>query len=257
MQLDDNKINSLKYNLLIKNKEIDGESNILLGKKNVTNLNLLTENIITNSQNNSNNNSNSPPADKITNVELENLYLKAFILNKLNSILGTTNVNEKLILYNLIANANQNNSNAYPDNLCSNNLFGFMNNQNFNNGIQSIEKQFQKEVVKFTIENFCTYLKSNGYIITKQSNNESIKTEKKKGLQKFRNNNSENILNESLLENMEKEDEISFDKQIFHKKPPNKDEKSKKSWLCPHIDKAHYARGKCRNCYLNSYHKVF
>ncbi len=29
----------------------------------------------------------------------------------------------------------------------------------------------------------------------------------------------------------------------------------KKAWLCPHTSKTHYARGKCRNCYLNSYHK--
>ncbi len=30
----------------------------------------------------------------------------------------------------------------------------------------------------------------------------------------------------------------------------------KKAWLCPHSTRVHYARGKCRNCYLNFYHKV-
>ncbi len=264
MQLDDNKINSLKYNLLNKSKEAD--TNILLGKKNLTNL--LSDNInfnnninLTNSQINSNNNSNSPPTDKISNVELENLYLKAFILNKLNSILGNTNVNEKLILYNLISNANKNNQNTYQDNLCSNNnLFGIMNNNNnFNNGIQSIEKHFQKEVVKFTIENFCTYLKSNGFIIVKKSNDENISTssKRKKNTQMF-NDNSENILNDNLSECSQKEEKNSFDKKFLNKKSAStlREEKSKKSWLCPHVDKAHYARGKCRNCYLNSYHKV-
>ena len=34
-------------------------------------------------------------------------------------------------------------------------------------------------------------------------------------------------------------------------------DKSKKAWLCPHIYRIHYARGKCQNCYLNFYHKVF
>jgi len=31
--------------------------------------------------------------------------------------------------------------------------------------------------------------------------------------------------------------------------------REKKSWLCPHTHKVHYARGKCRNCYLKFYHK--
>lgn len=29
----------------------------------------------------------------------------------------------------------------------------------------------------------------------------------------------------------------------------------KKAWLCEHINRTHYARGKCQNCYLNFYHR--
>ena len=36
-----------------------------------------------------------------------------------------------------------------------------------------------------------------------------------------------------------------------------KEKKDKKSWLCPHTDQIHYARGKCQNCYLKSYYKVY
>lgn len=36
----------------------------------------------------------------------------------------------------------------------------------------------------------------------------------------------------------------------------HKEGREKKAWLCPHTFKTHYARGKCRNCYLNYYHKV-
>jgi hypothetical protein len=32
--------------------------------------------------------------------------------------------------------------------------------------------------------------------------------------------------------------------------------KKKNAWLCAHFSRIHYARGKCRNCYLNHYHKV-
>jgi hypothetical protein len=35
----------------------------------------------------------------------------------------------------------------------------------------------------------------------------------------------------------------------------HKQGRSKKAWLCIHVNKAHYARGKCRNCYLNFYNK--
>jgi hypothetical protein len=34
------------------------------------------------------------------------------------------------------------------------------------------------------------------------------------------------------------------------------EKKKKTAWLCPHFSRIHYARGKCRNCYLNNYHKV-
>ena len=31
--------------------------------------------------------------------------------------------------------------------------------------------------------------------------------------------------------------------------------KTKRAWLCPHIHKLNYARGKCQNCYSNFYHR--
>lgn len=31
--------------------------------------------------------------------------------------------------------------------------------------------------------------------------------------------------------------------------------KVRRAWLCSHIDKINYARGKCQNCYSNFYHK--
>ena len=36
----------------------------------------------------------------------------------------------------------------------------------------------------------------------------------------------------------------------------HKQGREKKAWNCEHTNRAHYAKGKCQNCYLNFYHKV-
>ena len=105
--------------------------------------------------------------------------INAFINNKLSNFLTNSNLTEKLLLYNLITNNNKNNSSVL--NNVNNNEVNFYDNFNNNYDIinsfskifdhDTIEKFFQKEVIRFTIENFCKFLKDNGYTIIKNDNN--------------------------------------------------------------------------------------
>jgi hypothetical protein len=181
-------------NLNLNNFSNMSSLNNLGSLNNLNNLNNLTNQGV-NMNKSSNiipNNSNSP-TENLSNIEVENLYLKSFILNKLNNILSNTNINEKLVLYNLIANANSNNthsSNSTDPFFNLTGLYGILNNVNFSSGLSSLEKHFQKEVIKFTIENFCKFLKSNGYAIVKNGHGE-------KKIYKNENHHSHNSHNSS------------------------------------------------------------
>jgi hypothetical protein len=194
-------------------------------------------------------------------------------------------------------NLNNINVNNYEQAKSSNRLYDFLNYFNYNNNFcQSVEKHFQKEVVKYTIENFCSYLKENGYAIVKTSsiqNNCEVRNNNINENISFSNNNNNNNKNSSIagildhmimdsdlkgeVEYHSQNEEDSTNKLYSQRKMkevncPHADKKhyaknmcnscyhkqgrSKKAWLCPHTYKIHYARGKCRNCYLNFYHKV-
>ena len=91
---------------------------------------------------------------------------KSFINNKLNNVLTNSNLTEKLLLYNLISNKSSvnNSDNIYEEECSLNKIFDQ----------DTIEKYFQKEVIRFTIENFCKYLKDNGYTIIKNGSEEDV-----------------------------------------------------------------------------------
>jgi hypothetical protein len=141
---------------------------------------------------------------------IDNSYFKSFAHNKINNILSNSNLSEKLLLYNLVStNSNnvipQENRNNFSDTLdgfmsCFNNIFDH----------ESIEKFFQKEVVRFTIENFCKFLKGNGYMITKA--------------------------NEARDHKEDSEGKIDFE-SVNNIQP-----KRGKEVICPHTDKKHYAK---------------
>ncbi len=103
--------------------------------------------------------------------------IKSFINNKFNDVLSKSNLSDKLLLYSLINNGTiikEDDSNSDDG----------VNNFNKAFDQETIEKYFQKEVIRFTIENFCKYLKENGYSIIKQDNerNDSDQKSKKKEL---------------------------------------------------------------------------
>jgi hypothetical protein len=269
-QLDDSKLNSLKYNLMNKNcnnpssiinAQLNGLNNIASNITNFSNLANLNNQITSQMKNQLKNHIDNKVGENcentahVTNVELENFYLKTFILNKMNSFMSNSSLGEKLSLYNILS---QKEEGVFDSTAISG---GLLNNNSYNPGYNSLEKHFQKEVVKYTIENFCKYLKTNGYSIIKSSSMDD---------------NSEK---DSNLENQEIEDMLKLqddcqneystrkentcphtDKRHYAKNMCNacyhRQGRVKKAWLCAHTTKIHYARGKCRNCYLNTYHKV-
>jgi hypothetical protein len=96
--------------------------------------------------------------------------IKGFISNKFNDVLSNSNLSDKLLLYSLISNksATKNNiENNYKDSCDLDTSF----NKIFDHA--TIEKHFEKDVIRFTIENFCKYLKTNGYSIVKQNKNKN------------------------------------------------------------------------------------
>jgi hypothetical protein len=92
--------------------------------------------------------------------------IKSFIQNKMTNYLTNSDLTEKLLLYNLISKK-KNIVNNVDENSKLNNDDDFINSFNKILDQDTIEKYFQKEVIRFTIENFCNFLKNNGYTIIK------------------------------------------------------------------------------------------
>lgn len=132
-----------------------------------------------------------------------------------------------------------------------------------------VEQQFQKKIVKHTIDSFCKYLKGNGYSIVKtnqagqfsgtfdlSAENEDTPDDERGSLKETKIENREDMSNRKMKQvNCPHRDRKHYAKNMcytcYHKLG-----REKKAWLCPHTYKTHYARGKCRNCYINFYHKV-
>lgn len=338
-QLDDTKLNSLKYNLL--NKNIDnscldnllsnsglvnileiGNNNNIGNLSNVNNVNNANSNNVNNDfrnyqdffnlggngpDNKRMNTQNQNKKPKINsgsnNVNLEDLYLKLFLLNKTSNLLANSDLNEKIFLFNMLFNNpnaggssnrskmsdinNVNNFANIQQNINSfdgdkiNTILGSNNtgaNTNKGGNVSTFEKNFQKEVVKCTVENFCKYLKTNGYTIVKKppQKEEIINNRSNNGQGDFIGNFIEPP--DGIVNDEEDYDNCSNNNPATHSSRskglgcPHAGKKHyaknmcnncyhrqgrvKKAWLCPHSESIHYARGKCRNCYLNSYHKV-
>lgn len=98
-------------------------------------------------------------------------YVKSFFNTKINDMLNKSNMSDKLLLYSLI------NKGTIVRDSDSNSDDG-VNNFNKVFDQDNIEKYFQKEVIRFTIENFCKYLKQNGYSIIKQDEQKNDSDEK-------------------------------------------------------------------------------
>jgi hypothetical protein len=259
IQLDENKINSLKYNLM--NRNIINLNN--LNMKNLTSQNasanrsnLINFDNTTNGNNNKSTNQNNLNENNNTS-NVENIYIKAFILNKINQILSNSNLTEKIVLYNLISNGNLNLDSISETFNNKNDFSTFLNFFSLNDSISSaIEKHFQIEIVKFTIENFCKYLKSNGYVIVKKTKNEkyyekySPNSSNQPNSNKLNNNivnNDINIpeidLNEIVNDQRERElglNEIDYEE--IDAEEGYSDIKKMKEIICPHTDKKHYAK---------------
>lgn len=90
------------------------------------------------------------------------------------------------------------------------------------------EDSTYKTLLVRVLKDFSEFIKKIGYDIYSETNNQEI-------------------LKNSDLSLLIKQDEVNVN---------NKTKKTRKSWLCPHFCRPHYARGKCQNCYLKTYHKV-
>jgi hypothetical protein len=103
--------------------------------------------------------------------------IKSFIQNKMTNYLTNSDLTEKLLLYNLISKNNNVNNIDEGIKVNQNDFLGSFN-KIFDQ--DTIEKYFQKEVIRFTIENFCNYLKNNGYTILKNCDDEVSEDEEDK-----------------------------------------------------------------------------
>lgn len=151
-----------------------------------------------------------------------------------------------------------------------------LNNDNINvndNNLSASENQYKKELIGTIINNFCKYLKSNGYSIKKDDNLNvseqfNLKSEEQKNIKINKdeiniigNIENKNCTNEIYCKNCR----IKFDNKLNENKYLNEQNlyqvlnennlNIKKAWLCDHNNRIHYAKGKCRNCYINLYKK--
>jgi hypothetical protein len=191
-------------------------------------------------------------------------FLKPLIYTKINEILSNKlDNNEKYLLYNIISNSpnNDNMINISKSGFEQKNSVTGTNNDDINLN-ELIDKNSKRIIVKNTIDDFCVYLKKNGFSIINKTDSDIPKPVSKSKLineELLSINNS--LINEDLQKS--KKDFIKCphkDKKHYAKNMCSscyhKEGRIKKAWLCPHVNKAHYAKGKCQNCYLNGYHKI-
>jgi len=136
IQLDDNKINNLKFNLMKTNSDKEtGQNNISINSED----------------------------------DFEKMCVRTLTLNKINQILQSSSTPEKINLYNLVSNwgapkKSKNKNTEILDCFLNNFNFKAVNEKIFQN---MLGYKVQRDVLKFTVEKFCKYLKSSGYVITK------------------------------------------------------------------------------------------
>jgi len=100
------------------------------------------------------------------------------------------------------------------------------------------------------VDNFSKFLFSSGYCIINQ--NEDQWDEQ---------SNNKNLDMDDLMKKKTKEiiNCPHVDRKHYAKNMCNncyhKQGRMKKAWDCSHVNLFHYAKGKCQNCYLSTYHK--
>jgi hypothetical protein len=164
-------------------------------------------------------------------------------------------------------------SNDYMNNALLNmlNMQGINNTNNMDNrnNFSSFEKKFQKEVVKCTVENFCKYLSSNGYVIKKNSHNKvnvspngssknlndkvSKSDESANDFKNYNNCRSHSLINDNNPNNVR---EYEDDQLILPLHEENMDlifknlsDSRNNDGMSPHTKKKHYAKNMCNASY--------
>jgi hypothetical protein len=182
----------------------------------------------------------SPEVVKRGNKEFENNFLKKFLFNKVEKILLGDNLKEKLYLFYILSSSDLRIVKEATEKLFSDENTKISCTHGL---IQQTENKIQKEIFKKTIWNFCKFLDYSGYAIVP---GESLNSKDEQNFENFQ-------AKEAIVELSSIEKKVKKEKK---KKKKKECEDMKKAWLCPHIYRIHYARGKCQNCYLNFYHKV-
>lgn len=216
-------LDCLKFNLSSKTGS-NIHNNIYFSKNNNVNENPF-QNIFDNNFLNNLHKQESNPFLPDNENSFTNKFLKDFIIKKVENILTSDNLQEKLMLYYIISTSDPNILKEKSQQLFKNNQIAF-------------NSSIQKEIVGNIINEFCKHLTRNGFSIAEKAE----KAEKAERVERAEQN----------------------DKQINKKNETKKNSKSKnkknlqnkKAWLCPHVYRENYAKGKCQNCYLSFYKKI-
>jgi hypothetical protein len=140
-------------------------------------------------------------------------------------------------------------------------------NQSVLNQCPNLRKEEKAEEQTFSISNehtkeiitsFITYLHEHGYSIV--DNNKNIIKHEKSNLENMPTNNTHNSNKKTSRKTFQENFNLDFINEQTEKEEPIQKKKghgikTKNAWLCPHLYKPNYARGKCQNCYLNHYHR--
>jgi len=106
------------------------------------------------------------------------------------------------------------------------------------------------------IKNFCQFLDDNGYEIVKDA--ESRESRESGGRESGECRDSEKSKEKAVLrERLKRKNNRAEFKHVHDEEEDShyKQKKKKTAWMCSHTSRAHYARGKCKSCYLSHYHK--
>jgi hypothetical protein len=257
---------------------------------NSNNSNLTTKfllfNLISNSFNNNNNNQSNnknTKEDSISNDDPNSTLLELLLMMNKKKTSKTNNDKQNNTFNtnknNNIFNNNNNNYSTIQSN--SNDNYEFIL-QFLNNSIQRqgkpqknssdfLQKYFKNSLVRNTVDYFVKYLHTNGFDINDKFEGEGCLSQFGEGGEQVSNKNknfsrsnvNSNSYNSSEDFSKKKTKEIILcphvDRKHYAKNMCNncyhKQGRKKKAWACPHTDAFHYAKGKCQTCYISNYHR--
>jgi len=208
LKKDDNyDFNILKFNLS-SNESNHNNLNYSNNNSNHFHTNNIHKNEFSDLDNNLNN------VEPLNDNSFKNKFLKDIIIKKVENILMSDNLQEKLMLYYIIS-------------ISDSNLLKEKSKQLFNDN-KITNSNLQKNIVSNIINDFCKHLTRKGYSIAEQVNQ---------------------------VGHLSKSSKSKITKKTMTKSNKKKTE-TKKAWLCPHVYRENYAKGKCQNCYLSFYNKI-